>query len=202
MLPASKFEIGTHSNAAVEGSPAGRFRAAFSFSRPPTVHEEKRSMTETVKTRVAALQAGPSRRDFLNLTGAAAVAAAAKLSFPSGAFAQAAGPEVKGTKLGYIALTDAAPLIIAKEKGLYAKYGMPDMEIAQAGFLGCDARQHGARLRRANGIDGGHILRPKVHLYSTGKVMQNNQPLADVHAAEPERGRAGDLGLQRVQGSQ
>jgi nitrate/nitrite transport system substrate-binding protein len=28
-----------------------------------------------------------------------------------------------------------------------------------------------------NGIDGGHILRPKVHLYATGKVMQNNQPL-------------------------
>jgi nitrate/nitrite transport system substrate-binding protein len=31
---------------------------------------------------------------------------------------------------------------------------------------------------KANGIDGGHILRPKVHLYATGKVMQNNQPLA------------------------
>ncbi len=28
-----------------------------------------------------------------------------------------------------------------------------------------------------NGIDGGHILRPKVHLYATGSVMQNNQPL-------------------------
>ena len=30
---------------------------------------------------------------------------------------------------------------------------------------------------KANGIDGGHILSPKVHLYSTGKVMQNSQPL-------------------------
>jgi nitrate/nitrite transport system substrate-binding protein len=27
------------------------------------------------------------------------------------------------------------------------------------------------------GIDGGHILRPKTHLYATGKVMQNNVPL-------------------------
>ena len=31
--------------------------------------------------------------------------------------------------LGYIALTDSAPLIIAKEKGLFAKYGMPDVEV-------------------------------------------------------------------------
>ena len=43
--------------------------------------------------------------------------------------ANRAGPEVKGTKLGYIALTDASPLIIAKEKGFYAKHGLPDMEV-------------------------------------------------------------------------
>jgi nitrate/nitrite transport system substrate-binding protein len=30
---------------------------------------------------------------------------------------------------------------------------------------------------KANGIDGGHIVRPKTHLYATGKVMQNSQPL-------------------------
>ncbi|RXT56485.1 bicarbonate-binding protein [Bosea sp. Tri-44] len=133
-------------------------------------------MTKTVKTRVAVLQAGPSRRDFLNLTGAAAVAAAAKLSFPSGAFAQAAGPEVKGTRLGYIALTDAAPLVIAKEKGLFAKYGLPDMDIAKQASWGA-TRDNMALGFKNNGIDGGHILRPKTHLYSTGKVMQNGQPL-------------------------
>lgn len=133
-------------------------------------------MTKTVKTRVAALQAGPSRRDFLNLTGAAAVAAAAKLSFPSGAFAQAAGPEVKGTRVGYIALTDAAPLVIAKEKGLFAKYGLPDMDIAKQASWGA-TRDNMALGFKNNGIDGGHILRPKTHLYSTGKVMQNGQPL-------------------------
>jgi nitrate/nitrite transport system substrate-binding protein len=133
-------------------------------------------MTKTVKTRVAALQAGPSRRDFLNLTGAAAIAAAAKLSFPSGAFAQAAGPEVKGTRLGYIALTDAAPLVIAKEKGLFAKFGLPDMDIAKQASWGA-TRDNMALGFKNNGIDGGHILRPKTHLYSTGKVMQNGQPL-------------------------
>eukprot|EP01042_Synura_sphagnicola_P026902 gene26902-34757_t len=93
-------------------------------------------MTKTVQSRALVLPVKPSRRDFLNLTGAAAVAAAAKLALPSGAFAQGTGPEVKGTRLGYIALTDAAPLIIAKEKGLYAKYGLPDMDIAKQASWG------------------------------------------------------------------
>ena len=39
--------------------------------------------------------------------GAAALMSAVQAAFPTGAFAQGAGPEVKGTKLGYIALTDA-----------------------------------------------------------------------------------------------
>ena len=99
-----------------------------------------------------------------------------RAAFPSGAFAQAAGPEVKGTKLGYIALTDAAPLIIAKEKGLYAKYGLPDMDIAKQASWGA-TRDNMALGTKANGIDGGHILRPKPYLYGTGKVMQNSQPL-------------------------
>jgi nitrate/nitrite transport system substrate-binding protein len=35
-------------------------------------------------------------------------------------------PEVTTAKLGFIALTDSAPLIIALEKGLFAKYGMTE----------------------------------------------------------------------------
>ena len=72
------------------------------------------------------------RQVFKGAAGTAALFAAARLQLPAGAFAQAAGPEVKGTKLGYIALTDASPLIIAKEKGLFAKYGLPDMVIESA----------------------------------------------------------------------
>ncbi|PZR84329.1 MAG: bicarbonate-binding protein, partial [Stutzerimonas stutzeri] len=133
-------------------------------------------MTKTVQSRALVLPVKPSRRNFLNLTGAAAVAAAAKLALPNGAFAQGTGPEVKGTRLGYIALTDAAPLIIAKEKGLYAKYGLPDMDIAKQASWGA-TRDNMALGFKNNGIDGGHILRPKTHLYSTGKVMQNGQQL-------------------------
>ncbi len=118
-----------------------------------------------------------TRRDILKLGAAAgATAAAARLAFPGGAFAQGTGPEVKGTKLGYIALTDASPLIIAKEKGFFAKHGLPDMDIAKQASWGA-TRDNMALGTKANGIDGGHILRPKTHLYSTGKVMQNNQPL-------------------------
>jgi len=120
------------------------------------------------------------RRDFLRQSAAAAATAtlitSIKAAFPSGAFAQGAGPEVKGTKLGYIALTDASPLIIAKEKGIYAKYGLPDMEILKQASWGA-TRDNMALGTKANGIDGGHILRPKAHLYTTGKVMQNGQPL-------------------------
>jgi nitrate/nitrite transport system substrate-binding protein len=117
-----------------------------------------------------------SRRDFLKLSAGAATLMAAKTLFPSGAHAQGSGPEVKGTKLGYIALTDASPLIIAKEKGFFTKYGLPDMDISKQASWGA-TRDNMALGTKANGIDGGHILRPKVHLYATGKVMQNNQPL-------------------------
>ncbi|HET7714085.1 MAG TPA: CmpA/NrtA family ABC transporter substrate-binding protein, partial [Bauldia sp.] len=118
-----------------------------------------------------------SRRGFLKASAAtAATLVAAKTLFPSGVFAQAAGPEVTGTKLGYIALTDSAPLIIAFEKGLFAKHGVPDMVVEKQASWAA-TRDNMALGTAGGGIDGGHILRPKVHLYSSGAVMQNNQPL-------------------------
>jgi len=119
----------------------------------------------------------PTRRSFLKAaTATAATLIAAKTLFPSGVMAQGAAPEVTGAKLGYIALTDSAPLIIAKEKGLFAKYGVPDTAIEKQASWG--ATRDNMALGSANGgIDGGHILRPKVHLYSSGAVMQNKQPL-------------------------
>ena len=133
-------------------------------------------MTEPTKTTGPSTDMAVSRRSVLKASaGAAALFAAIKTSFPGGAFAQTAGPEVKGTKLGYIALTDAAPLIIAKEKGLYEKYGLPDMEILKQASWGA-TRDNMALGTKANGIDGAHILRPKIHMYTAGKTMQNGQP--------------------------
>ena len=57
-------------------------------------------------------------------------------SFPAGAFAQAAGPETNKVTLGFIALTDASPLIIAKEKKLFDKYGITDAKVAKQASWG------------------------------------------------------------------
>ena len=119
----------------------------------------------------------PSRRDFLK--GASATAAlllAARQLLPSGAYAQAAGPEVPGLKLGFIALTDAAPLVIAKEKGLFEKHGLPAVEVLKQASWGA-TRDNLVLGGAANGIDGAHILSPLPYLMQAGKVTQNNQPL-------------------------
>jgi nitrate/nitrite transport system substrate-binding protein len=118
-----------------------------------------------------------TRRAFLkSATGAAATLAAARALLPGGAWAAAPAPEVTGCKLGYIALTDSAPLIIAAEKGLFARHGMPDVVVEKQASWGA-TRDNMALGSAAGGIDGGHILRPKVHLYATGAVMQNKQAL-------------------------
>jgi nitrate/nitrite transport system substrate-binding protein len=117
-----------------------------------------------------------SRRQLLKATGGtAALLAAAKLNFPAGAFAQGAGPEVKAAKLGFIALTDASPLFVAKEKGIFAKYGMPDVEVQKQASWGT-TRDNLVLGSEGNGIDGAHILTPMPYLISSGKVTQNNQP--------------------------
>jgi nitrate/nitrite transport system substrate-binding protein len=127
--------------------------------------------TDTTRT-----PGGLSRRKFLKASaGTAALLAAARASFPAGAFAQGAGPEVKGAKLGFIALTDAAPLFVAKEKGIFAKYGVPDVEVQKQASWGA-TRDNLVLGGEGNGIDGAHILTPMPYLISAGKVTQNNVP--------------------------
>jgi len=117
-----------------------------------------------------------SRRRLLKTTGATALLAAAKTAFPFGAHvAQAAGPETTKAILGYIALMDASPLVIAKEKGLFAKHGVPDVEVAKQASWGA-TRDNLVLGGGANGIDGAHILTPMPYLISAGRVTQNNVP--------------------------
>jgi nitrate/nitrite transport system substrate-binding protein len=119
---------------------------------------------------------GLSRRQLLKATGGtAALLAAAKLNFPAGAFAQGAGPEVTKAMLGFIALSDAGPLFVAKDKGFFAKHGMPDVEVAKQASWGT-TRDNLVLGSEGNGIDGAHILTPMPYLISAGKVTQNNQP--------------------------
>ena len=124
-----------------------------------------------------------SRRQFL--AGAAALAAgAATAGIPRAQsqslgqgywVAQADTPETTRARLGFIALTDAAPLIIAKEKGFFAKYGMKDVEVVKQASWGT-TRDNLVLGSAAGGIDGAHILSPMPYLITTGKVT-DGKPL-------------------------
>jgi nitrate/nitrite transport system substrate-binding protein len=120
---------------------------------------------------------GLSRRSFLKTgVGTAALLGAASTQFPFGVhIAQAAGPEVTKATLGFIALSDAGPLFVAKDKGLFAKYGVPDVEVAKQASWGA-TRDNLVLGSEGNGIDGAHILTPMPYLISAGKVTQNNVP--------------------------
>ncbi|QCJ00013.1 CmpA/NrtA family ABC transporter substrate-binding protein [Agrobacterium larrymoorei] len=122
------------------------------------------------------LSSSISRRAILKTSATAALITAVRTAFPSGAFAATSEPEVKGAKLGFIALTDAAPLIVASEKGLFAKHGMPDVEVLKQASWGA-TRDNLVLGGAANGIDGAHILTPMPYLIHTGKVTQNNVPV-------------------------
>jgi len=95
---------------------------------------------------------------------------------PSTNISAADAPEVTTAKLGFIALTDAAPLIIAKEKGLFEKYGMKDVQIAkQASWpVTRDNLELGSS---GGGIDGAHILSPIPYMMSLGTITKGNQPV-------------------------
>ena len=121
--------------------------------------------------------------------------AAIGAQFPFGVpGAQAAGPEVKKAILGYIALMDASPLVIAKEKGLFAKHGMPDVEVSKQASWGAtrDNLVLGSEKQR-------HRRRAHPHadalpdLDRQGDAEQRAD--ADVHPGAAQPRRAGDLGL-------
>lgn len=110
------------------------------------------------------------------LTAAAATIAAAKAALPSGAFAAGPGPETAKARLGFIALTDASPLIIAKERGLFAKYGMPDVEVLKQASWG-GTRDNLVLGSAGGGIDGAHILSPMPYQLTAGVNTSKAVPM-------------------------
>ncbi|MFM7314145.1 MAG: CmpA/NrtA family ABC transporter substrate-binding protein, partial [Cyanobium sp.] len=126
-----------------------------------------------------------SRRRFL-LTAAGSTAGAMLLaacggkrdsgSRPASQASGAEAPEVKGATLGFIALTDATPLIIAKEKGFFAKHGMADVKVVKqtSWAVTRDNLELGSD---RGGIDGAHILSPMPLLLTAGKITKSKQPL-------------------------
>jgi len=113
-----------------------------------------------------------SRRTVLK-GGAAATFGAA---WPQIVMAQGTALETKAAKLGFIALTDAAPLFVADEKGFFRKHGMTEVDVAKQSSWGA-TRDNLVLGSRSGGIDGAHILTPMPYLIATGAVTANNVPL-------------------------
>jgi nitrate/nitrite transport system substrate-binding protein len=116
-----------------------------------------------------------SRRQVIRQAAAIGAAGAVGALAPLRARAQAA-LETKSAKLGFIALTDAAPLFVADEKGLFKKHGMTEVEVVKQSSWGA-TRDNIVLGSKAGGIDGAHILTPMPYLISTGAVTANNVPV-------------------------
>jgi len=78
------------------------------------------------------------RRAFLRAVGASTALAAISQFFPLGtaieAFAQAAAPEKRDLKVGFIPITCATPIIMAHPMGFYTKHGLNVEVVKTAGW--------------------------------------------------------------------
>ncbi|MCP9810921.1 CmpA/NrtA family ABC transporter substrate-binding protein [Synechococcus lacustris] len=114
-----------------------------------------------------------TRRYFVVSTATSAISL---LLSPLVAIAAPGKPETTEVELGFIALTDSAPLIIAKEKGFFNKQGMTGVELKKQTSWAVtrdNLELGGSR----GGIDGAHILTPMPYLLSTGAITKSKQPL-------------------------
>lgn len=137
--------------------------------------EQKKSVSPDMESSVNT-DSSIQRRKLLKAMGAASLAGVMTPAMRSIAWAaDGGGPEVKGAKLGFIALTDAAPLFVAVEKGFFAKHGMPDVDVVKQASWGA-TRDNLVLGADKNGIDGAHILTPMPYLISSGAVTANNIP--------------------------
>ncbi|MBD2137018.1 ABC transporter substrate-binding protein [Anabaena sp. FACHB-1237] len=85
-------------------------------------------------------------------------------------------PETTKVKLGYIPIVESAPLIIAQEKGFFAKHGMTEVEISKQASWG-SARDNLEIGSAGGGIDGGQWQMPMPHLITEGKITKGNKPI-------------------------
>jgi nitrate/nitrite transport system substrate-binding protein len=86
------------------------------------------------------------------------------------------GIETTKARIGFIGQTDAAPLVIAKVKELFAKHGVPDVELVKQPSWGVtrDNLQIGSA---GGGLDGAMVLSPMPYHMSMGTITVNNKKL-------------------------
>jgi bicarbonate transport system substrate-binding protein len=137
-----------------------------------------------------------NRRNFLIAAGTTALAAGLKgcaINPPSPAdlspkaevlpLTPATTPEVTTAKLGFIAIVESAPLIIAKEKGFFARHGMTGVEVSKQASWGA-ARDNIEIGSAGGGIDGGQWQMPMPHLISEGLITKGNRKIPLVLLAQ------------------
>ncbi|MBD2744881.1 CmpA/NrtA family ABC transporter substrate-binding protein [Coleofasciculus sp. FACHB-1120] len=85
-------------------------------------------------------------------------------------------PETSKVKLGFVPIVESAPLIIAKEKGFFAKYGMTEVEISKQASWG-SMRDNTEIGSAGGGVDGGQYQMPMPHLIAEGIITKGNQKI-------------------------
>ncbi len=121
-----------------------------------------------------------SRRKFLVTTSAAALltqtishratSGSTFTQLSSGVYAgYSDSPEATKATLGFVPVTSCSPLIIAKAKGFFAKYGMPDIQVLKQPSWA--VQRDKLMLGSADGgLDGAHLLFPMIYLIATGEI--------------------------------
>ena len=90
-------------------------------------------------------------------------------------------PEVPSVRLGIIPSIEVAPILVAKNKKLFAKYGMTNVELVpfQSWKNICDRTEIGTELGTSdNGIDGGHFYSPLPELLNEGLINRHTRKTA------------------------
>lgn len=83
-------------------------------------------------------------------------------------------PETPKIKLGYLPILEAAPLVVAKQKGFFDRYGMTEVEVSkQANWA--SARDNVVIGSQAGGIDGGQWQMPMPYLISEGLLTNGRK---------------------------
>ena len=105
--------------------------------------------------------------------GAGATATAATSAVAVANEKRVEGIESTKITLGYIPIVESAPLIIAQEKGFFAKYGMVDVKVAKQANWG-SARDNVEIGSAGGGIDGGQWQMPMPYLISKGLITKTS----------------------------
>ncbi len=86
------------------------------------------------------------------------------------------GLETTTVVLGFLPVVDCAPLLVAKEKGLFAKYGMTNVQVTKQSSWAV-LRDNVEIGSGGGGIDGGHFQSPIPELISEGLITKGNQKI-------------------------